>query len=222
MSAFELEVTVCAGGKGHVTTTVAVATAEELESLAETMAAAIRSWQVEREHKGQTPYAFPRDRHRSAPIDWASASADEIYEIYKAAVTELASQPMDAGPMDADTLRALRLMVRVDAYPTLDTVAALLEDRDWHRARVDITWEDVARVDDKSEPESVLPIKTVAYMREHAPRVEKHLSHAADGVLWLLSGPNVWSAVYEAVYNIARELGRPGLDVLDEIADSDG
>lgn len=49
MSAFELELTVCAGGKGHVTTTVEVATAAELESLAETTSAAIKSWQDERE-----------------------------------------------------------------------------------------------------------------------------------------------------------------------------
>lgn len=52
MSAFELELTVCAGGNGHVTTTVAVPTAEELESLAAMTAAAIGSWQIEREQKG--------------------------------------------------------------------------------------------------------------------------------------------------------------------------
>lgn len=67
MSAFELELTVCAGGKGHVTTTIAVATAAELESLAETTAAAIKSWQDEREHKGESveQLVASRDRWRA-------------------------------------------------------------------------------------------------------------------------------------------------------------
>lgn len=112
MSAFELELTVCMGGRGHVTTTVAVATAAELESLAETTAAAIKSWQDEREHKGvptdtSTTSGLTVVRRMGAWLDRLEADPHGNTVTIEDVRLRLQLALWSDGPVDAATLKAL-------------------------------------------------------------------------------------------------------------------
>jgi len=115
-------------------------------------------------------------------------------------------------PMDPDRLARLIAEVEDEIYVEPALVFELLADRAWHRARVEVTDEDIANSDvDEADP------RFYAWMtRQH------QLPDLADG-RWSGDPGHPSSIILdyldaETANAAARGVGKPPLDVLDEIA----